>query len=1161
MRKFTLLALSLLVAGIAEAGDITGRMAARIKRMNDPSRPRMAVMGGDMKTTKGFQLEQAGMPATPSMTPRRAEGEADLTQTGALSGSFYDNIYSAEGDVWFFTQSTVKEGFTIKSSEIVIYDSSHNEAGRINYVTPAGCRVNVVELYGRVTKNMFDRDEKTQEVLVYVHYLGDNYVNTDSTLIYRLNGERVAGYEGQIASVISVKQDELTTYQRAILQRSAMRNDETTGRSYLQFDILKPAGWGQTEPTIEHTFEVDYGLTIYSDGPCFTQCDVDGEPYYVLSYYRDDYVSGYDSETWEMIVRENNEYVLDVYDKNYNRVDSFAVPMNKPDDALYRMVAFNMFSSDKEMTKDYFTSGNGFNYVVTTYDYLTSTDDYRYSFDVYNGKGELLKNICDNVSSTWMQLSDIKGHDTQWMFMQEVGNTQQLKMVDLPGCTTAQIIPAEIDGETISTTLDRYPKGDSYQYVINMRYADADADNNAIARLGWYNKDLTLDRFVKFNLGPNGVNFKPLIYNESLDPYLFDTNDEHEYCYIATTLRGDGSSKTDNVIVIAREDGSTIREFRGDDNVGIYTGGLLNYGKANAEFYFVTGTFSGDERYDINYYSLPFNRFAAGGEGTADNPYLIATLGDMQQMKSFPDAAYRLTADIDMSEYPAKWVPVETFDGTFDGNGHALKNFSIGTTDYFSGIFGTLNSHSVIKDFVMLAPEMTVDDNCAYAGIIAGQATGTTISNVHIYDAAISGRNEATVGGLLGQAALYSSVTGSSFNGKMDLPEAESMGGIIGSTFTSSTVSASSASGEFTSRIQLGGIVGVTSTSADVLDCHTDATLKAKNNVGGIVGCNGSRAAILRCHVSGSIEATEASLWDGLAAGGIVGSIASDWNSATTKIITGCVVDADIMIPEGTANDGTANRIAGRTIINEDYQPGERKLTELGLGDNYALPTSTVGGQTVTSDDAESTNGATKEKADMTADFFAGLGYAYGTDAENPWKGSGIPVLWFENIARGLSFSRTEVAIAEGETAEVTVTVYGTDAGEISLSSSDKNIAAIEITDETDNTITFSIECKKTGTATITATAGDQTAECLVNGVPSGIESATVAASGMAFRINAGCIEAAGASRICVYSAGGQLAARAAGHSVSTAGMTKGVYIVVATDAGGRTLTGKVVLK
>lgn len=1160
MRRFLLLSLSLLMTGIITAGNVTGKVADRLKRMNAAGRSMVYVQGMNDRSAKAMQLKKAGLWAAPSKTPMRVEQTTDPNIVASVSDlQDYGTIYGPDGDTWFYNRESVKDDVGYyKSAKFVIYDSKHNVAANIQWTCPEDKKVNSIYPHAQVTNKMFDNDANTQEVVFFAHYVLAPGETIDSTFIYNLEGDIVQKYEGSIADVFDIKQS-TTTVQRAILQRQENQIYNEEDDVIFHFDVLKPMGWGDTAPTVEHTFSVPFNLTNYSDeAPCFSVYTVEDSTYYVLSHYKEPYVDGYDPESLEMIVHENNEFVIDVYNSKYEKKDSFGVKLDKPEDALYRMAGFSLFSDD-DMSRNFYTDNGELNYVIGFYDYYTSSDDtYNFTFQVFNGKGELKKTICENVID-WFSLSDLRGHEQQWACLQTVGNAQQVRMVDVPSCETATIIPAQIDGENISFTIDRYSKGDDYQYVIKLLYADADADGNVISRIGWYNKDLTLDHYVKFNLGPNGQNFTPLLYNESLDPYLFDTDDEHEYVYIATIKR-DNSTVMDDVMVIAKEDGTVIRELRGDEANAIYTGGIINYGLNNPEFYAITRSTSYPTTYDMKMYSLPFTKFTAGGDGTPDNPYLISTLGDMQQMKIEPTASYRLVNDIDMDGYPTEWKSIENFTGTLDGDGHTLKNFVISSDDYNIGLFGTLGNGSKVKNLVIINPELTLNSNNAYAGIIAGQSVTDSISNVHIYGASITGTDNTAVGGFVGLPALYSEISGSSFDGTINVPGAESVGGIAGETRTGTDVVACAVKGNLTATSSLGGIVGTTGTDSEVLDCHADVTLEANNTVGGIVGTNGSRAAVSRNYVSGTIKANSANKWNGLSLGGIVGYLSADWSNSSAAVVNSNVMTAELVRPATEEIDKTVNRIVGWTIANESYEPGEKVYTDAGLADNYSTFATIFNG--TVSDDATSVNGATIDKAGLTTDFFKGIGYAYGTEKTAPWKEtSAQPVLWFENVAMGISFNPRRVTIKEGETAEVTVTVHGTDASQLELTSSDENVATFDIIGLGDNTRTIKISCKKTGTAVIKATLGELTAECVVNGVPLGIDNVTSTPDNLSIRVAAGRVEAAGASRMALYNTAGQLKARVNGDAVSTLGMAKGVYVVVATDSEGRATTAKMVVK
>ena len=126
-------------------------------------------------------------------------------------------------------------------------------------------------------------------------------------------------------------------------------------------------------------------------------------------------------------------------------------------------------------------------------------------------------------------------------------------------------MPAEIEGNLISTVMNRYGSADNYKYLMKLSHGGDDGNGNVIARVAWINKDLTVDHYTTFNLGPQAENFGMSLSDNYLDPYLFDTNDKLEFCYQAK-VRNEETGKLGNVFVIADEDGNTIRTFASSDS-------------------------------------------------------------------------------------------------------------------------------------------------------------------------------------------------------------------------------------------------------------------------------------------------------------------------------------------------------------------------------------------------------------------------------------------------------------------------------------------------------------------------------------------------------------------------------------------------------------------
>ena len=1079
----------------------------------------------------------------------------------AVSASSWNFIVGPDGSDWLYTVENQEKNYMIVQSKVTLYNSSNEQVATFNFSFDESERVNVLYPCGQVTSKFFDYDANTQEVAFYLHQAGgasNNYKGKDSTIVRRLDDTTVDSYNGFLVSMVDIKRDAWSSYQRMVMVRDVYENGKTIHR----ISVYIPATRKVT-PQVEHQFDVDDALVELSDGVYFDVFGIGNKPYFVVSKYAKPYASGYDSN-YEMIVTPDNSYTLTVYDQNYNQVDSIAVPIVKPEDAVYRFVAFGSLA-DIAMTRGYFTGDDRFNFIVSTYDYISSSDSYRYQLDVYDSEGQKVNTICDNIDS-YFTLSDLKGHERQLAFLQTVNDAQHIQMVDIPSCTKQTVIPAQIEGKDISTSIDRYTCGDDYQYAIVMGSADSDEQGNVLSRIGWYRRDLSLDHFTTFNVGKTVQNFTALMSKATLDPFLFNTDNTREVLFLTKSKNSAG--RMDNNFCIGNDKGEILKVFKSDDadETG-FTCTILGYGTAHPQLLVafrnqVTGTDN------IQFFDLPVSRFEAGGDGTKSNPYIISTVGDMQQIASAPSAWYKLANDIDMSYGMDVWTPITTFSGNLDGQNHTLSNLTIKSDTYYSGLFANMTAGGAVKNLTFVNPSIEVNEGNGYVGLIAGMAMGDTLRNIHVFNADISdasGKSTAVLGGLVGQISSFSVLDVCSFNdSRINVPMAQYVGGIAGDTRTSTNITNCFASGEYTANSVLGGIVGTTGLASEVHNCHTNVTLTALRNVGGILGCNDSRAVVNNCISEGIINATEANKLGSFGAGGIVGDLTANWSATDDEAIKECVsLVSAINIPEATdasVVDRGAHRIAGNTIFNAYYDDNETRSLDRGLVNNVADKDMTVGGATISTSNASSVDGGHEDKSAMNKAFFQQLNFAYGTDASAPWVGNGIPALFFESTARSLSFGLASLAIEAGSETTAEVIVYGTDADNIELSSSDEAIATVEMTDIVDNKAIIKVKGVKAGNAVVTAKSGVLEAQLPV------VVSSTTAISGLqssslAIIANGRTFQAKGAVSMQVYDLSGALVASSRSNAISLPMLATGVYVIKATGNDNSLATLKVIIR
>ena len=173
-----------------------------------------------------------------------------------------------------------------------------------------------------------------------------------------------------------------------------------------------------------------------------------------------------------------------------------------------------------------------------------------------------------------------------------------------------------------------------------------------------------------------------------------------------------------------------------------------------------------------------------------------------------------LTHDIDLSG--TEWEPVgdrnNVYTGTFDGNGHTIRNMAI-TKENLSfgddcGMFGRVGTNATIQDLTLENVRLNVGATDGVPiGALAGFNQGT-ISNCKVSGNIFVTNNRAGyVGGIVG--CMHSGVikychSSASIQGG----NSTYVGGVLGGEYATATVKACSFSGSITSANAVGGIAG-----------------------------------------------------------------------------------------------------------------------------------------------------------------------------------------------------------------------------------------------------------------------------------------------------------------------------------------------------------------
>lgn len=260
----------------------------------------------------------------------------------------------------------------------------------------------------------------------------------------------------------------------------------------------------------------------------------------------------------------------------------------------------------------------------------------------------------------------------------------------------------------------------------------------------------------------------------------------------------------------------------------------------------------------------------AGGEGTAENPYQVATAAHLNNVRSHLGSYFRLTANIDLAGYlssggdgyneGAGWVPIgedmDEFTGHFDGNGHTISGLYINrpTGDHV-GLFGIIAGQATVKNLGLLG--VNVGGGYNVGGLAGSIASGGQIENCYVTGAVMG--KDYHIGGLTGNN--YGTITNCYAVSAVTSDESDcsGVGGLVGGNF--GTISACYAADSVTCNVSenvmaIGGLSGFNMGS--ISNCYATSTVKGGIGVGGLTGTNcapnGNKTGTINyCYATGAV--------------------------------------------------------------------------------------------------------------------------------------------------------------------------------------------------------------------------------------------------------------------------------------------------------------------
>ena len=258
-----------------------------------------------------------------------------------------------------------------------------------------------------------------------------------------------------------------------------------------------------------------------------------------------------------------------------------------------------------------------------------------------------------------------------------------------------------------------------------------------------------------------------------------------------------------------------------------------------------------------------------GDPGSEDDPWQIATLCQLQDIRSVPAAHYRLAGDIEAGP-TRNWragegfAPIADFSGSLDGAGYQIFHLWVRSEALEDvGMFARLQG-GLLQQVVLVNAQLLGSVN---VGALAGRNVGGRIVNSGATGSLFGGQ---VAGGLVGINAGTISDSAAQLTSERG---AQIAGGLVGKNLAGGSINTSYAGGSVSGAVWAGGLVA--DNQGSVTDSYTTAFVTGKGLVAGLVANN--QGTVSRSYAAGSVSGTgQHGSFAGSSSGGIVDSYAAE---------------------------------------------------------------------------------------------------------------------------------------------------------------------------------------------------------------------------------------------------------------------------------------------
>lgn len=518
------------------------------------------------------------------------KSEQSIVPSSTIVSKTWGQLKNVDTDEWLTFQQSFKYGAGA-NVEMKLLDENLAVSKEFTFNIPT--TANGVYVLNTVSSKIIDNSTDLK-FLVYIHYFeggsGPEF-QKDGIWVVNDKGEILNKMEGAGATFVPNNSGSVDLF-------AFTDNDEVVTVNALNYDLSQKS-----------TYSFPSVLTYNLVGSPLSFMKVKGENKIVIAHYEKLFLN---NDTFE--VTPDNNLLVKIL--NRDLVEEKTIPLDITSSYPEEPFTFGLgnfgvfyFNYKYDVSDKIFNNDEDLEIVYgITYEDLMADNSWTHYY-VANEQGTRLKSFETNVISGTEMMS-IPGQDDQiGLILGEGESGTGIQMFDINSWTPKFEFPAVYNDEQLASDYNRVPSANGYSYLISMA-SGIQENGKTYGVINRYTADGAFEKAIKLDIGVDPQLFIAVLNSDSLNPHIFNNDDDIEYTYVHKHKFPTGN-KIYNEFTIAKETGPAIFTAKGDKPYGDVTASGFLFTKNGASFNKLALVYNNYEEFiTTEFYDLPFSVLA-----------------------------------------------------------------------------------------------------------------------------------------------------------------------------------------------------------------------------------------------------------------------------------------------------------------------------------------------------------------------------------------------------------------------------------------------------------------------------------------------------------------------------------------------------------------------